>query len=80
MFPVHISRQSTSSMSASEMEWNETLVLVNFSGAEYATLKATLEPAFDGTDYEVSEDDGYKNLHCSLYASGPDTAPSKKHR
>ncbi len=63
-----------------EEHWNETLVLVNFSGEEYGTLKAKLQAAFGGVEHVFSEDDGYEKLHCRLQALGPDTAPSKKHR
>lgn len=63
-----------------EEQWNETLVLVNFSGDDYETLKTKLHLVFEGMEYEFSEDDGYDKVHCRLQALGPGTSSAKKHR
>lgn len=63
-----------------EEQWNETLVLVNFSPEQYEPLKAKLHSVFNGIQYDFSEDGGHDKPNCSLYAIGPGTSPSKKHR
>ena len=63
-----------------EEQWNGTLVIVNFSGEDYDTLKTKLQLAFEGMEYEFSEDGIYEKANCELYAIGPDTTPSKQHR